>query len=237
MNTFVEDDISLLQHCRNLRELSWVPHFRQSTTSQSQLAELIKIDLSHLRHLSLGVTAAPAQETALRALSAPQVRSLRFDHGTVIPSPNQFSNLESLYVAQVGHHTSVVTMLRALPSIRGLTFDFKLDSTPDYLLALLERDEHGQFEVLPLLCDLTVKIDRTASEWVDAIIRLRNNARSESSTTPFLLHLPRGMKGVLERNVGLEDVRSRHPEYIDDRVVFKDPFDTFSQAGWSVLDC
>lgn len=234
LNVFVDDDIFLLRHCRKLRELSWYPTYSGITTPQ--LAELAKTDLSHLLHLSYDLYPTPETQAILQALSAPQLRSLCLGY-EIMPLQNQFSNLESLFIGDFHSEMGVIPVLRAVPSIRSLTLEFTLNPTLEgYLQVLLERDEYGRFEVLPLLRDLMVWINWTAIGWVDAIIHLRNNGEPENPNMTFVLHLPRSSSGAVERNEGLDDLRDRHPWSIDDRVVYKDRFNEGSQSGWSVLD-
>ena len=228
LTTSIDIDISLLQQCRQLRELAWT--FELDHISTSQLVELAKVELSHLHHLTFDVSTS-TREAVLWGLSALHLRSMRLRYGFV-PSHNQFASLESLCISVVEGDTNALAIFHAVPSVLRLNLAFALNSTPDYLEALLEHDEYGGFAVLPRLRDLTVDIKPASVEWADAVIHSRNNGQLEG---PFLLHLPLGV-GLWERNVGLEDLRSRHPQSIDDRVI-EDPFHLDRGSTWSILDC
>ena len=234
-NVSVENDIFVLQHCHQLRELNWSPHDSFHVTPSDELA---KTQHPHLLHLSLGLGDNPvSQIAALQALSTPHLRSMRLDC-PVIPSGTRFPDLESLSVYAMESDPSVATMLHTLPGILRLTLRFGFDEIPDFLPLFLERDEHGHFNVLPHLRDLTVyveKVDGTINEWVDAIVLVRNEGGAEGPGMDFTLHLPRTDDGF-SFNVGLEDARSRHPWSIDDREIDKDRFFLGSVASWTELD-
>ena len=107
-----------------------------------------------------------------------------------------------------------------MPQLRQLTIECLLDHAGAFSQLLLERNEHGQFTIIPLLHELTVIVTSVGVGWVETLVDVRNGGQPEAHGMPFILHLPRtwAIQSRQRWNItGFEDVRSRHPWSIVDK--------------------
>ena len=184
-NQSIDNDIDILQNCPNLRELKWSSSFESFTRGKSA-----RIYLPFLHTLSLFMRpygSSDYQDLVLQSLTLPLLQKLSLGFNTA-PSVNQFWILETLCLLP-GDDETFVFVLRNVPSLRELIFQqgYVPNEPVEVIQALVERDDDGGFDLVPLLRGLTIDIQEVTL--AEQIVLARNNGHPENPGMPFVLHL------------------------------------------------